>query len=276
MNQATMNDGGRHAAGGCGLARRKVQALRWLAVCLAAAIISACGGGAATQDTPAPVPVPVPDPGPGPAAAAFTLMPERLGLAIGGEGRLLALAPPGTLVWSSSDPALASVDTQGQVKALAEGSVTITARSGTSSSSAAVKVYAATAASGSALIDTALAQKRISAEQALMYQVFALLGDERLPAEFQGAPGAGPHHLLLRDLMTTVGSLSAATQDVLRPFLVPPIYADSWFAKRLGIKAQAQALQAKPANKTRLSTVNCAVSITPSLYAHVSTAHFNI
>lgn len=201
-----------------------------------------------------------------------------MGLAIGGEGRLLALQPPGTLIWSSSDPALASVDTQGQVKAVAEGNVTITARSGTSSSSAAVKVYPGTAASGSALIDAALANKRISAEQALMYQVFALLGDERLPAEFDGAPDAGPHHLLLRDLMTTVGSLSAATQDVLRPFLLPPIYADSWFAKRLGMKAQAQAhaLQAKSTGKTRLSTANCAVGIAPSLYARVSTAHFNV
>jgi len=151
------------------------------------------------------------------------------------------LRAPGALIWSSSNPAVASVDAQGQVSALAEGDAVITATSGSATASSSVKVYPTTASTGGALIATALAQNRISAEQALTYQVFVLFGDERLPAEFEGPPDAAPSHLLLRELMTTIGSLSTATQDVLRPFLIPPIYVQSWFAQRLGLAASATA-----------------------------------
>jgi len=73
----------------------------------------------------------------------FALVPARQGLAIGGASRLLALAPPGAVTWSSSDAGVASVDAQGQVTALAEGSAVITATSGACDTSSAVKVFRA-------------------------------------------------------------------------------------------------------------------------------------
>ena len=271
MNHATMNLPTRRVGARPDLGwRRHLQ--RLAATLLWPLLLVACGGGSETQDPPAP------NPGPGTGAAAFTLFPARLGLAIGGEGRLLALQPPGALSWASSNSMIASVDALGQVTALAEGSAVITASSGTANTSSNVKVYPSTAPSGTALIDAALAQSRISTEQALMYQVFALFGDERLPAEFEGPPDAAPNHLLLRELATTIGALSPETQAVLRPFLVPPIYAESWFAQRLGLTASAAATaqRADPTRATRLGvpTFICSAVLFP--YQKVSTEHFNI
>jgi hypothetical protein len=69
---------------------------------LVAGLLVACGGGSSDlADPPAD---------PGPAAISFQLMPARLPLGAGTAGQLLPLQAPGTLVWSSSDPAVASVD----------------------------------------------------------------------------------------------------------------------------------------------------------------------
>ncbi|HEX7438952.1 MAG TPA: Ig-like domain-containing protein [Caldimonas sp.] len=210
------------------------------------------------------------------------LLPPRLGLAIGGAGHLFAAGSGASTTWSSSDATVATVDAAGRVTAVSKGSAVISATSGGVVASSAVTVYQTDGANpdptSDALIAAALAQNRIDAETALMYRVFAVFGDERLPAAYDGPPSSLPHHLLLREMMTTIGSLSTAAQDVLRAFLVPPIYADSWFAQRLGLAAAAQAAaqHADPTRTTRLSTANCAVGIAPSLYARVSTAHFNV
>lgn len=279
MHQPTFDDGSRAIAGKPIRARRRLppRSLRRWAAGLIVMMLSACGGGGGAPDAPVVDPGPGPDPGP----STFALVPARLGLALGGDGSVLAVQPPGALTWSSSNPAVVSVDAQGRVTALAEGSAVVTATAGTASSASSVRVYAAAAPTGSALIATALSQGRISAEQSLMYQVFAVFGDERLPPEFDGAPDPAPNHLLLRQLMTTIGSLSPSAQDVLRPFLVPPIYADSWFAQRVGLTAvpapaRTSAQAAVAPRQRALAATNCSVAITPSLYARVSTAHFNV
>lgn len=119
-------------------------------------------------------------------------------------------------------------------------------------------------------------QNRISTEQALTYRVFELFGDPRLPAEFAGAPGSGSNHLLLRELGTTIASLSSSAQAVLRPFLLPPIYAESWYAQRLGLPERAPAADALQAIATPTPSYNCEVSRLQAYYTRVSTTHFNI
>jgi len=200
-------------------------------------------------------------------------------MAIGDEGTLLALHAPGVLIWSSSDPAVVSVDAQGQVKALSKGSAVITASSGGSGASTTVKVYQTTGPNAdpttTALIDQALSLGTITAEQALTYRVFAMFGDERLPAPFDGAPEKGTDHLLLPQISVSINTLSQATQDILRPFLIPPIYAEGWYAKKHGLSAAAPAAASRLASAPNI-TINCTASGLPDFFRRVSTVHFDI
>lgn len=251
------------------------------------ALLAACGGGGGggggdgpgATDPPAPVL---------PPTVAFKLVPARLGLAVGGDGALLILSPPGALTWSSSNPAVASVDATGRVSALAPGSAVISVTSGAQTTTAPVKVHGSTDATAGALIATALAQNRITAEQALMYRVLARFGDPRLPAEFDGAPQTSPEHLLMREVSGKLATLSEATQAVLMPFLLPPAYAESWYAQQPGAPASGAAAGSAAAVRARalaapggvrrqnLITVNCRVTGYPTGWLRRSTAHFNI
>ena len=249
----------------------RLAPLWWIGTWLLAALMTACGGSSDSTDTAAP------PAGPGasaPAAGAtsFKTVPAHLGMTVGEEGALVVLPASGTVNWSSSNSAVASVDALGRVTALTGGNVVITAASGTASTSSTVKVYPANAQSGSSLIATALAQNKITSEQALMYRVFALFGDARLPAEFDGAPSQAPDHLLLREVSGRLPTLSPAAQDALAPFLIPPAYAQSWFAQQQS-SAAARPLSARKAADV---TTNCFFS-QPQLGAERrSTAHFNV
>jgi len=253
-------------------------ACAWALVVSVALLVSACGGGGGSDS----VDTTPPPPAPGPGAAAFKLVPERLGLSVGDDAALMVLQPSSTLLWSSSNPAVASVDSAGHVTALTKGSAVISATSGTAVSSSAIKVYASTDATHSALIAVALAQNRISAEQALMYRVFARFGDERLPAEFDGAPTSGADHMLMREVSGKLPTLSQAAQDALLPFLLPPIYAQSWYAQQLGRapRAAAAAVRWPPTaagrERPQALTVNCEATLNPDGWLKRSTAHFNI
>ena len=215
-----------------------------------------------------------------PAAAALKLLPARLGLAIGDDAALFATGASAAPTWQSSDATIATVDQLGRVKALARGSAVITATSAGAVASVTVSVYRTDGATpdptSESLITDALLAKRIDAETALMYGIFSIFGDERLPAVFEGAPSTLPQHLLLRQMATTIASLSPATQAVLRPFLTPPIYPGSWYAGRLGLGAAGAQKQTAAAKAGPLAEINCTVGIAPSLYARVSTAHFNV
>ena len=269
-----------------------------LAAVLCAVWLAGCGGSDAPEEstttpppttsppttppptTPPPTTPPPTTPPGGGTPGSFALYPAKLGLTPTTSARLTTLRAPGTVLWSSSVPAVASVDAEGNVTALSPGSTVITATSGASVASTTLKVYRTEGANADAtaesLIAQALALGRISAEQALIYRVFALFGDERLPVEFEGAPSATPSHGLLRELASTVHMLTPATQEVLRPFLLPPMYAQSWWAQRLGLAAPA----AKALNAGRtsplLTTTNCEASRLPDFFPRVSTAHFNI
>ncbi|UMG91394.1 CARDB domain-containing protein [Nocardioides sp. TF02-7] len=76
------------------------------------------------------------------------------------------------------------------------------------------------------LIEADVQAGRISAEQGLVYKVFADFRDPRLPARYRG-PADGLEHGALVDAAEQWPSLSRAGQEQLRPFLVPPFYAGS-------------------------------------------------
>jgi hypothetical protein len=255
-------------------------ATEWLCACIVLALTAACGGGDGSSDT-GPGNGNGGGGGGGAGSSGLTLLPGRINLAIGGAAVMFATGADVATTWQSSDSTVATVDASGHVGAVARGSAVISVSSGSKTATSTVKVFQAGGAtpdpSTESLIAEALAQNQIDAETALTYRVFALFGDERLPPAFDGVPSSLPEHLLLREMATTIGALSPATQDILRPFLTPPIYADSWYAQRLGLGAQASVQKADAlAQKRPLESFNCAVGITPSLYAHASTAHFNV
>ncbi|MEO8525002.1 MAG: Ig-like domain-containing protein [Caldimonas sp.] len=252
----------------CAASRLANDALACLLLA-ATMVVTACGGGG-TPDATDPVDPPA-------GVAGFQLMPARLSLVESDERLVIAIGASGALLWSSSDPAVATVDASGRVQALAKGSAVISATAGTTVARAPVTVYrtigVAPDPSTSALIDSAEAEGRIGAEEALSYRVFALFGDARLPAAFAGAPSELPDHLLLRELSGRLPTLSPAAREALTPFLIPPVYAQSWYAQ------EAASVGATPATgkKRRADvTVNCFFA-QPQLGATVrSTAHFNI
>jgi hypothetical protein len=93
--------------------------------------------------------------------------------------------------------------------------------------------------SSSELIDAAVAAHKISAETGLVYKVFALFDDPKLPPEYRASDLGG----ISDGLMYTVGSsyktYSASTRARLAPFMVPPMYAGSWWALRHGAGGSA-------------------------------------
>jgi Bacterial Ig-like domain (group 2) len=151
-------------------------------------LLQACGGGSEGEATPATPAPPVPPP----AAANFTLLPARVGLLVAGQGAMRTLRASAAVSWSSSNPAVAEVDSTGLVTARTAGRALISATVGAQTRTAAVAVHASNATTTADLIGQALVQNRISAEQALIYRVYASFGDSRLPAEFEGAPQAAP------------------------------------------------------------------------------------
>ena len=182
---------------------------------------------------------------------------------------------------------MATVDADGAVTARGAGTATITARSATQATTSAITVHAAGAATASALISTALKQGRISEEQALTYRVFAFFGDARLPGDYAGAAGGAPDHHLMRELAGRLPTLTAATQDLLLPFLLPPIYEESWHAQQLAPQAtvaseRMRALASRSQNRgdgrpqANATSVNCRVAQSPTGWLRRTTAHFNI
>ena len=178
---------------------------------------------------------------------------------------------------------MASVDADGHVTAQARGTAVITARSTTGASATArVQVYLSSGtgadATSSARIADALATRRIGDEDALVYRVFAAFGDERLPAEYAGAPDAVPDHALLRQVASRFAGLSQARQELLLPFLLPPMYSGSWLALQTGAAPAAAATGRARAQflARQATTIDCTATALPGSFVRTSTAHFNL
>lgn len=257
-----------------------------LAAALSGVLLAACGGG--TGDPPAP-PAPAPAPAPTPPAPAtpFKAMPARLNLEVGGQGTLALIGASGALTWTSSDPAIAGVDAMGVVTARARGAATITVTNGARTSTATVKVWqtagANADASSESLIAAALAAGSISAEQALLYRVYARYGDERLPAPYEG-PSDPQGSIPMRAVAAQMPALSQATQDLLQPFFIPPIYAESWYGQQLGLTATQATAQAAMAHRVHAAAAAppvCSMDVANALIqagllVRRTTAHYNL
>ena len=88
-----------------------------------------------------------------------------------------------------------------------------------------------------ALIDDALAGNVIDAETALVYKVYYEFHDSRLPAQYVGRDDGAREATAIQHAIENFGTLSQPTQDLLRPFLLPPEDPASWY--RLHISPSA-------------------------------------
>jgi hypothetical protein len=79
-----------------------------------------------------------------------------------------------------------------------------------------------------ALIDQAESSGALDHETAVLYRVYAIFGDARLPAAYRGDDSDVFESLYLSTVVSEWATYSAATQATLKPFLTPPAYTGSW------------------------------------------------
>ena len=89
---------------------------------------------------------------------------------------------------------------------------------------------AETTATGLILQD--MDEGRLDRDTAVEYLAFALFGDSRLPAQYQGADPEPSGSLAMSVISSEFATLSPAAQEVVGPFLLPPSAPGSWFAQR--------------------------------------------
>jgi hypothetical protein len=97
------------------------------------------------------------------------------------------------------------------------------------------------------LIHAAVARGEISAEQGLIYEVFAAFFDPRLPGQYQGVPDAFGH-TPLDDVIAQWDQLSDSAKATLGPFLIPPFHRGSYWDQLLNPAAARAAPRADPPN----------------------------
>ena len=79
-----------------------------------------------------------------------------------------------------------------------------------------------------ALIAEALQSGTISPETALIYRVYALFKDSRLPEIYRGDDSAAGESGALEEAVERWATLTDGTRTALTPFLTPPAYQGSW------------------------------------------------
>jgi hypothetical protein len=89
------------------------------------------------------------------------------------------------------------------------------------------------------LIDQALADGVINAEQALTYKVFADFADPRLPTQYLGDDRGRFEPSAPSEAAERFDSLSPATQNLVGPYLVPAYFKGSWWDLRNGSGAMS-------------------------------------
>ena len=96
-------------------------------------------------------------------------------------------------------------------------------------------IAAARLPSSFTLIDRALTRRDIGEETALIYRVFATFGDERLPQRYRGDDSGLIDSDAVSEATQRFANLSPAARSTLVPFLVPPVYAGSWYDLRMNL-----------------------------------------
>lgn len=228
-------------------------ATRCHALCqgLAALLLVACGGS---------------EPGTS-RVAALELRSEASFVARGASLRLDVVARDGDgqalpgvpLVWETSEPTIATVDA-GVLRTHGPGTVTLRAHADAAVSEPLTLTVVDEALTSETLIASALAESTIDAEAALVYRVYALFGDPRLPARFRAAapPDTGDDAIdavdgnaVVAELRAGWDGLSEATRRRLAPFRVRPSEPGSWFDAGAGADDRRAALAAQAAAVAR-------------------------
>jgi hypothetical protein len=88
------------------------------------------------------------------------------------------------------------------------------------------------------LIDAAVQAGTLTDELGLLYKVYAVFDDPRLPAEYVARDQKQMDTPIMAIAAERYSTLTPATQALLRPFFIPPTYAQSWYASRLPQQAQ--------------------------------------
>lgn len=89
------------------------------------------------------------------------------------------------------------------------------------------------------LIEQARKRGEIGDETALTYEVFATFGDERLPQRFRGNDSGVIDSHAVVEATQRFAALSPTTRETLVPFLIPPVYAGSWYDLRTNNRINA-------------------------------------
>ncbi|MGN6186720.1 MAG: DUF6055 domain-containing protein [Thermoanaerobaculia bacterium] len=92
-------------------------------------------------------------------------------------------------------------------------------------------------------IDQELAANHINADQAMLYKVFALYGDPRLPQTLRGDDTGITDSLYLTEVASKYPTLPVDIQQQVAPYLIPPFHQNSWWQLRQE-QARTRALHA--------------------------------
>jgi hypothetical protein len=94
------------------------------------------------------------------------------------------------------------------------------------------------------LINQAEASGALNKETALLYRVYSLFGDARLPAQYRGDDRKVFDSRYMGVVRQRFSTLSPTTQAAVQPFLIPPAYKGSWTNTKAG--SDVTALGAPP------------------------------
>lgn len=92
------------------------------------------------------------------------------------------------------------------------------------------------------LIDRAATEGKISADQALLFKVFAVYGDPRLPQEMRGDDSELTDSTFMSEVASEYETLPVDVQQQVAPFLIPPFHENSWWELRRQQQANGQTM----------------------------------
>ncbi|MCL4832329.1 MAG: hypothetical protein KJZ86_07810 [Caldilineaceae bacterium] len=122
------------------------------------------------------------------------------------------------------------------------------------------------------LIDEALGRGEIDEETALTYRVFATFGDGRLPLRFQGDDSRVIDSDAVSEATQRFDQLSPAAQETLVPFLIPPVYAGSWY----DLKVRGQVATSSEPTDVLISIQDRCKELAQGLLVPLESEHFVI
>ncbi|HEV7763540.1 MAG TPA: DUF6055 domain-containing protein, partial [Thermoanaerobaculia bacterium] len=83
-----------------------------------------------------------------------------------------------------------------------------------------------------AVIDQAVAESRISPDQAMLYKIFTIYDDPRLPQEMRGDDSGIADTIYMSEVAAKYETLPVDVQMQVAPFLIPPFHKNSWYELR--------------------------------------------